>query len=290
MKPISLTKTMPWLLGASAVFTLAFSQNVSAQNSSSQTASVKRVQNTQANQYTSRMDYLNKSAKGAIGDPTAKLPTNDGLYDYHDQVNAYLYRNEPLGSEKSRYEINYALGEPKVFNDPTLKDDQNSFYNDYAYFSMATWQTFNEAEERNGHESPSNYQNNPQVDLGNGISAYKVITDADGDYEYSLVWYQGPYEITVTNNNMSGESNDPQTWSETITLAKKNIEALKQFPLPQTNGGGIIIDQDHTNITWQDGNRVYNSFVSVPNRAMFYNTKYKVDILKSNLKMVNSIQ
>lgn len=46
MKPISLTKAMPWLLSSGAVFTLAFSQNVSADNTNSQATNVKKVQNT----------------------------------------------------------------------------------------------------------------------------------------------------------------------------------------------------------------------------------------------------
>ena len=311
MKPISLTKTMPWLLGASAVFTLAFSQNVFANtNGNPQATSIKQVNKTNANQANTnnlnlRMGYLNISAKLArgakTGDWNVPLPTSDGLDNYHNQINAKL--GETGGSESTDYRITYALGDPKPFN--TSIDDGN----EYALFSRSHWENSAEASQiikNYGYRPASDYQNNPQVDLGNGVKAYKEARKSSSGffYNYYIVFYQGPYQIKVSClMGYDDNPNNNEIWDKTIDYAKQDVAILKSANLPQTDGHGIISinhdksyfnknqatadsDWQTTDITWQKGNKTYNSTVFTPRE-----TTFKINNpFKTNLKMTDSIK
>ena len=311
MKPISLTKTMPWLLGASAVFTLAFSQNVSANtNGNQQATSIKQVQETNTNQANTnnlnlRMLYLNTSAKATLLNPGAKSPTNDGLGDAipnHNNVNAYLADSGGAMSSEDEffdYNIPYSIGNPKFFNDPSLKPNKTQALSDsnYARFSRNHWKTAEEAKNDVGYSPAEDFQNNPQIDLSNGIKAYKEV-----HYEaynrpqkvYSLIFYQGNYQIKIYGVTASRDQKQiDQLWNKLISQGQQTVFSLKQTNLPQTDNHGVMevrVPDDPiyiypdltTNIFWQEGNQVYTSNVSNPSPT--------IDPISTNLKMVESVK
>ena len=311
MKPISLTKTMPWLLGASAVFTLAFSQNVSANtNGNQQATSIKQVNKTNATQANTnnlnlRMLYLNTSAKATLLNPGAKSATNDGLPDSynHNNVNAYLADSGGATSgdnETFDYKVQYTLGDPKPFNDSSLKPSQtlaNAAQFGYASVKRNHWKTSSEAKNSLSYTPEENFQNDPQVDLGNGVKAYKIVSTLrpDVEYQYNLTLYQGKYQITF--NAISNSQDDANLWETMVKAAKPTVSDLKSAKLPKTDSHGTInfqvssnpdlnaLDQASTSdIEWQEGNQVYTSYAT---NADF---NFGINPVSTNLKMVESIK
>ena len=301
MKPISLTKTMPWLLGASAVFTLAFSQNVSANtNGNQQATSIKQIQNTKVNQVnpdqmTSRMAYLDNGAIKAIhriGDSNVLLPTSDGLDNFHAEINANfinLQENNPPSSDSpytQYYQIHYSLGKPKPFNDSSL----DRYKNAYDQFNVSEFKNLSDAEKSVGYSSPSTQQNAPQVDLGNGITAYKhTETVVPGQrYDNYLVFYLGPWQVTTATFVSESES-DASAFDSAINEAKNEIPLIQQANLPKTDSHGYIGLGDVSQINWQIGNKSYSSKTYADANQPSSNG-YKVNATKTNLKMVGSIE
>ena len=312
MKPISLTKTMPWLLGASAVFTLAFSQNVFANtNGNPQATSIKQVNKANINQANTnnlnlRMLYLNTSAKATLLNPGAKSPTNDGLGDAlsnHNNVNAYLYK--PAGAmpedEFFDYSIQYLIGNPKLFNDPSLKSNKTQALSDpnYASFHRDHWKTVEEAKNDIRYRPAEDLQNNPQIDLGNGVKAYKTVNVLHGEqYWYYLTLYQGKYQVDFYT--ISNKQDDSQAWKSLTDQAKSALTTLKSASLPKTDSpdshGNISVSVDSpnspksnsiqpinfTDISWQEENYVYHSLVPDLNGV--------INPISTNLKMVESVK
>ena len=296
MKPIFLMKTIPWLLGASAVFTLAFSQNVSANTTSNQATSVKQIQNTNVNQanpdqITSRMAYLHHAAKMAIGDSTAKLPTDDGLDNYHAEINAYNYHDENGSNDtsyyKEDYDVFYSLGAAKPFNDQSIKSH-------YAQLRRHTYNTISGefgAKQAVGYDSPSDLQGAPRIDLGNGVVGYEVENRYEDMpyWQYSIIWYQGPWEIEIKNPDMIEDTNDPAEWDKTINAAKQRAAAISQANLPQINEHGYIqtgrSNGSALNMTWQEGKQLYDL-----NTSNYDYEAYNIDADKAAIRMADSLQ
>ena len=302
MKPISLTKTMPWLLGASAVFTLAFNQNVSAQNSTSQATSIKQVNKTNINQANTnnlnlRMAYLNTSAKLAIGAKTGNwnvpLPANDGLDNYHNQVNAKTF--DMPGKYSEDFEVSYLLGDPKPFDDSSLEN----YSGRYADLTFKDFKTTDEATKSVGYEASSNYQNWPVKDFGDGFKVYKnpdQFTSSKPQY----VFYKGPWEIRAGIKYGGYYMDDEQVNNIVFILKEQNWDKL-----PQIKGHGTISFWDminsgfapgpvgekkymglNTKLSWQDGKRRYNLDTSYPQGT----TDFPINTVKTAFKMAESLQ
>lgn len=280
------SKTMPWLISASAVLTLSFSANVSTQAKSvNPVAQIKQARNSQLNLPAFnlpnlRMLNLNSQIRSATnwGSDTL-LPTSDGALD--SNINAYKSYPDNSGPILS-YSISYSKGSPKPFNDPSL--DQNDYFERLNVYWLATARS---NQSNVGYQPAEDIQKSPhyipgQVDLGNGVKAYKLLDNSRGGiYNHSLIFYQGKYEIKVTD-----PSQDMDGWDSVTKLAKADLWTIKFSHLPNSdsydddrNGSYGLVDvnsrANKANIVWQNGELVYHS---------------DAKDLKTNLAMANSLK
>ena len=229
MKPISLMKTMPWLISASAVFTLAFSQNVSAQDPSSQATSIKQVNKTNSSQAnfnleTARMAYLNTSAKLLAGKTNWPLPKKNGLSVNYNQnnVNGYFQHYSYFRT------VYYSLStSSKPFEDTSVKSDTDTNHV-FLGFSDEEWDSASDAASHVVYQNPSQLSGYNQTDdLGNGIPAY---TRSFTRGRQAYIFYTGSWEISVTG----------ATKADALDSAKKAQAKLSQQNLPKTDSHGLI--------------------------------------------------
>ena len=222
MKPISLTKTMPWLLGASVVFALAFSQNVSAQNSSNQATSIKQAQTPELNSTNFanfRINYLNNKIKAKMGENNKMLlPENDGLLIGHQNVNAYFFTYPAFT------QIWYSQGLPKPLNDSSLGKAKA-----YAVFGRKAFNNNEFPDLQVNYEPESRFTNWPTKEAGSGIKVFY----SSGQY----VIYKDNWEVSI---NASSEDHNPLQRIPAKVLTSQVAAFLKTHNLPQTTGHGRI--------------------------------------------------
>ena len=284
------SKTVPWLVSASAILTLSFSANVSAKTSQdSQATKIKNVQNKSLDQINYRMLYLNSSIRFFSGNFNLPLPKDDGLTSNHDNVNAYRIKGYD-GNGQALNDITYTTGKsPKVYNDPTLQLSSGNAAFDQDIIAGFSW-----GPKKDLPPSTSNYMDPDQLkkalssssdgtvgsaDLGNGIQAVTFGQYIDSRYDwmdptfqYDCYFWQGDYEIHLTFKEVSNEN-------DALAKAKQIAPQFKGKHFADTDGHGMISLKDTNmspNMEWQKGNTSYSMGASHNNLA-------------DNLKVLNSV-
>ncbi|KRL05788.1 hypothetical protein [Liquorilactobacillus oeni] len=219
--------------------TAAASQSSSATSKSSAANSSSSSSQSQQ-QNTNRLAQFNQELKANLKDTL--IPQADGLATGSDKLNVRYQGNT------ANYTISYSVGaQAKEFNDSSISQEIP-----YAEFAKKTYSSADEAGQQINHQTASDSQGLPEIDLGHNIKGY---LDSGAGQRY-LSWNEGNWALRVHAAAVNNE--DPQQ------LAKQTVELLETYRPPAPDPYGEVRFDTNTSygsrnqvIVWQKGNTIY---------------------------------